>query len=316
MINSSVQNVRWAWNSLPRVVHMLLFVLAFVALGLYLAARGMPANMMALPAFGAVIGMTMIGRNAGQAGTFIMAGVLGLVAVVVAIVAWTPQVEAIDTYAFLFNEHCELAGDKFLRVFEGSATAPDFDTRLAVTVGTPSNKCTIGTASAVTVGLWTGGAEYLGLAAAGTLTAANKVGMLDITTQYAGISRMIIGVMPILNTAAFLGVTGANIFMLVRGVGGVQAVIVGTILALILSIVAMNFGPTVITQMDAIHTSVTVGRFFSLEMFGKIIELIVEFFPTVYTVGLLAVVGLLGVVTGVTYGRNRSSMAGGGGGRM
>ena len=285
---------RHRFINLPREVQMALFIGGFVGLGFLLIGYGMPMNTAFLPAYGAVFG-TMLARNAGSAGMYIMAGVLGLVSVVVAIVAWTPQVEAIDQYAFIFKQHCLVGNEQLLRVFNGAGTSGDgvldFSNRGTVTL--TATTCTLADASAVTATAttkWFAGSGEL-LSAGSAAPTATIAAMLPITTQYAGISLMIIGVMPILNTAAFLGVTGANIFMLVRGVDGVQTVIVGTILALILSIVAMNFGPTVITQMDGIHTTVTVGRFFSIEMFAKIIELITEFFPTVYTVGLLAIVG-------------------------
>ena len=301
---------------------MALFVMAYVAGGFLLVGyEVLPFESAMLPGFGALLGVGMMTRGGTGIGTWIFAGVLGLIAAVVAIVAWNPQVEAIDEYAFIFVNHCEAANEKLLRVFTGSGSdgsgVLDYSNRGTVTIpaGLTGN-CTITAPSAVTAATatkWYAGSGAL-IGSGATVPTAVFKAPLDITKQYAGISMLIIGVMPILNTAAFLGVTGSNLFMMVRGVGGVQVVIIGTIAALVLSIVGMNFGPTIVGQMDGIHNSVESMRFHSLSMFGTIIELIVEFFPTVFTVGLLALVSLLGGgVTGYMYMRGRGRMSGGGG---
>lgn len=296
-----------AWATLPLWIRMVLFTAVYVTLGLYLVHRGVDEGMVAMPGI-LMVGMMMRG-GAGNAGAWIMAGVLGLIAVIVAIIAWTPQVEAIDQYALQFKAHCKQGSVEFFRVFNGAGTngegAVDY-MRVATMVisETGAGSCSgLAVNSNVTAAVgtkWyaeTGDLLHTATSATGTglVFTPTFVAPKGVTVQYAALSLLIIGVMPILNTAGFLGVTGLSLFGMVRGVANVHYVIVGTILALIISIVAMQFGPTFIGAIDGIHTTVSTSRFSSIDMFRAIIELIVEFVPTVFTVGLLGIIAAVGV---------------------
>ena len=206
----------------------------------------------------------------GGIAAYIMAGVAGLISALVVIYTWVPQIEAIDRYALHFRVSCEIGSERFLRMYgvdEAGDLDPDkyYGEISNLEADNDGNDCTGITkdnnshASASPKGIVSEHGVKIGpaLTTAGeavTLNSGSKIRKPPGVTQaYDGISLLIMGVMPILNSAGFLAVTGFNIFFLVRGVAGIHVTIIATIGALILSILAMNFGPTFINGIDTIY---------------------------------------------------------------
>lgn len=278
-------------------------------------------------------------RGFSSIGVYIMGGVLGLIAALITIYVWTPQIEAVDKYALSFRTHCLLNSERFLRAYveikgmPGEIYAPSKTdvSNLSADAGTTctiTNNTTADLSNAAagdyddnaTANLLSEHGVRIGTVTvdgssgydAHSLTTGSAITVpKPVSLAYAGITLLILGVMPILNSAGFLAVTGANIFFLVRGVGGIHMTILATIGALILNIVATNFGPTFINGIDGIYSTLD-GRLFVTTTFMDVIRIIVEFVPVIYTVGLLSIIAAAGVLTayqgGYRPGR-RSSMA-------
>ena len=245
-----------------------------------------------------------------------------MIAVIVAIQTWQPQVSAADRYYLQFVNHCFRDGERFLRVYQANEdgtidatkkttiTQSNCESATITVVGYTSGRNAltehgevVGTLTAATTITYTGGADAEAWSAP-----------LAVLVKYAGISTLILSVLPIINSAGFLGVSAANIFGIVRG-GlpggmGVGVILVATIGALIISIIAMNLGPPLLLAVDGMYSTLD-GRLGIMKMFGTIIRLIVEFIPVIFTTGLLAIFGVSGAATWLSMRRGGSSRGGG-----
>ena len=245
----------------------------------------------------------MMDQGLGSAGGWITAGIAGVVVVIVAFAIYPRLQSATDTYYLEFVERCEIGSESFVRVYQAGTD------RGAVTGSPAAVTNSSGTCAAAALSEGSVGDEVrsehgvkVGVQAASnavTLTTGHKwVLVEEVLDVYAGLSTLILSILPVLAVTGFLGVSAHSLYFLTQGTMGLQGVIVRSIAGLIVTIAGLYLGPTILDFLVNVYEASDGSRYSIMERFSGIIQLVLGFFPVVYTAGLLSVFAWQGVGIG------------------
>ena len=250
-------------------------------------------------------------------GRSIISAIAFIVAVVVSFILFNPIVSASDKVYLLFEKHCELNGNPFVRVYVaddgGDPDGPGAQVDLTPAIG---SACQLGAIAnpAPTAGdilvdehgelVGTAVDSGLGLAAGQAITNSEVRDVLAINNNYETLARLILGIYPVLLVVSFLGVSASNLFSFAtgRGADGIAMVVGKSIAGLLLVVVALAITPTFFEAANGAYLDVTSGRMNLFSTFGGIVELILNFVPILYLAGLIGVIIMQGALafTGAT----------------
>ena len=263
-------------------------------------------------------------------------GVAGLITFIVIFYTWVPMNNAIDGLSLFFGDRCELNGERFVRSYAQANDEIVSGAFGAVTKTSASTTtcsfATISYASATATGnkVLSEHGELVVSAAAGTantsitgaaIASSEWKTPISVLIPYGDISMLILSVLPIMNTVGFLGVNIFSIVLFVRGGGaGVAGHILGSIAILILIILLVNLAPGFLDGLEGVYETVD-GRLSVMKRFMNVIQIILEFVPVIFLLGMMGIFGGQGALLGYQQGyvgrgsrsRSGSAMAGLGG---
>ena len=255
----------------------------------------------------------------GNTSPMITAAIGGVIAVIIAFVVYPILQSAADTYYLEYTPHCEVSGESFARVYDAGADAGEIEGTALGTVTESSDACTVTNIShtgrntvgtqfrsehgvtVATVGTALTGTFAISEAVAGVTNVkwsatSEWVEVKAILEQYAGISTLILSILPILAVTGFLGISASNIYNYTKGGSdGIQSVVVQSIAGLIITIVGLYLAPTIMDFANDAFLVSTDGRYGIMAQFSTIIKLVFSFVPVVFNAGLLAIFAWQGV---------------------
>ena len=264
-------------------------------------------------------------------------GVAGLITFIVIFYTWVPMNNAIDGLSLFFGDRCELNSERFVRAYaqnaDGEIVGGSFGAVTEKSGATTCKSAIISYTGAAATGnkVVTEHNVLISSSAVGSagasITAMDPIanttwlGPLDVLEPYGDISLLIMSVLPIMNTVGFLGVNIFSIVLFVRGGGaGVAGHILGSIAILILIILLVNLAPGFLEGLDGVYETVD-GRLSVMNRFMNVIQIILEFVPVIFLLGMMGIFGGQGALLGYQQGyvgrgsrsRSGSAMAGLGG---
>ena len=193
----------------------------------------------------------------------------------------------------LYNERGQLV---FTQVRGGRATGSALSNELATTV------FPVGTVPAQQGrSVSTGGGAYTQDAITNIGTGHKWRAVPSLLTQFGGIGKLVLSVLPIVVLASYLGVAGMGLIQYGRGLsqGGIVNAVGGAIIQLIVYVVLLKILPVVMDAMIG-SSSVTDGQYTVTGTFGSVINIVFAAAP------ILLVVALLGTSGYMLYSKSKS----------
>ena len=259
----------------------------------------------------------------------ITAGIFGTIVLVLAFILYTPLVSAMDGLILYWSDSCEYQSERYVRAYVG-VTAPTtspsniYDTTAkkfygsggsVVESSSTAGQCgitgfTATTIPAGSVSLYNERGQNIGsvTATANTIpdVAASGDGhawinVASLLTQFGGIGKLVLSVLPIVVLASYLGVAGMGLIQYGRGLthGGIVNAVGGAIIQLIVYVVLLKILPVVMDAMIG-GSSVTDGQYTVTGTFGSVINIVFAAAP------ILLVVALLGTSGYMLYSKSKS----------
>ena len=255
----------------------------------------------------------------------ITAGIFGVIVLVLAFILYTPLVNGMDGLILYWSDSCANDSQRYVRAYYAPPTGTDFGTSasnvydkseqryygsgLAVTAS--GSNCQIATgnispspSAATTTGELVNErgitiANDAEIATTGVVSAITDLGnrhtwtsVPSLMTQFGGIGKLILSVMPIVVLVTYLGTAGMGLVEYGRGLssGGIVNAVGGSVLSLIVQVVILQVLPTV---LDAIVGSarVTGGQYTVTSTFSSVINIVFAAIPILLVVALLGTSG-------------------------
>lgn len=252
----------------------------------------------------------------GNAGKYITAGIMGLIAAAIAFVIFTPLQNSTDNYFLSFVEHCDNGSDRFVRAYAADTSDPD-DLEaikgLPAAVSNSSGNCV--SAAITEPASYTGEVRSehgvrIGTAASGTVTliagSSKWITPKPYMLTYGGISRLILSVLPVLVISMFLGLTAVNLVNYAGAGGGLVQTATRSLAGLLTTMAMLVIAPILLGFLDGVYDITAPGRLSVMNMFGGIVRLVLGFVPVVFTAGLLALFAIQGFLRISGTGGDRS----------
>ena len=262
----------------------------------------------------------------------ITAGIFGTIVLVLAFILYTPLVSAMDGLILYWSDSCEFQSERYVRAYVGQSSVTGngtnvYDTTAKKFYGSGGSIAESGTAGQCAVSNFTtsitsaatGAALYnergqnigtgtvaatSGDVTAGALSPAAGhawINVPSLLTQFGGIGKLVLSVLPIVVLASYLGVAGMGLIQYGRGLtqGGIVNAVGGAIIQLIVYVVLLKILPVVMDAMIG-GASVTDGQYTVTGTFGSVINIVFAAAP------ILLVVALLGTSGYMLYSRSKS----------
>ena len=261
----------------------------------------------------------------------ITAGIFGTIVLVLAFILYTPLVDSMDGLILYWSDSCNYQSERYVRAYVGatsvSGTATNvYDTTAKkfygsggkVDASSSAGNCEVNTfpatasiATAASHNLYNERGQNIGsvtVTAAGTVPPVADLGnnhkwraVPSLLTQFGGIGKLVLSVLPIVVLASYLGVAGMGLIQYGRGLsqGGIVNAVGGAIIQLIVYVVLLKILPVVMDAMIG-SSSVTDGQYTVTGTFGSVINIVFAAAP------ILLVVALLGTSGYMLYSKSKS----------
>ena len=279
----------------------------------------------------------------------ITAGIFGTIVLVLAFILYTPLVDGMDGLILYWSDSCEYNNERYVRGYVGGqniagSASNAYDTAekkfygsgATVKEGAIAGDCAFDAftvvpstlAPADTTGVtiynergqvvYTEGTLGAARTTAGSVGAQANIGddhgwrdVPTLLTQFGGIGKLVLSVLPIVVLASYLGVAGMGLIQYGRGLsnGGIVNAVGGAIVQLIVYVVLLKIMPVVIEAMVG-GSSVTGGQYTVTGTFGSVINIVFAAAP------ILLVVALMGSSAYMLYSKSRTFRSSGAMGGM
>ena len=240
--------------------------------------------------------------------TYIIAGLTGMLALIVVAVSFPILLGVTDTYYLEYVNRCVYKGDNFIRAYgplaDGTTQIPASgtgSTAISVVQKSGGTTCTFNKPADTVGQIYLNEHEQhvftsASAAAAATQEIASSKWMtpLAILLKYDNISKLILQVSPIIGSVGFLGLSVSGLLSYSQGTSQIMTVILRSLGGLIVSIALIFLGPQIMGFLDAIYILASSGRLSVLERFDDLVELVMGFAPVLYNASLLVLYSVLG----------------------
>ena len=237
-------------------------------------------------------------------------GIIGAVVLITAAFFMYPLINmSTDQLATSLKPHCAAAGDQFTKIFSDKAMAATAvynptTTKfggggVAMTIGTDGAACAVsGTAipGSGTATVYSNHGTRVGTATgAGAVTfvsGAKYVNPGDAVTRFAGLTGLVLNIIPIILVASFIGISIIKGYKI--GTGQVSGGIVSQVMGIILVMVVVSASPTVIQAVAGAATASTTGAWDVNTQFSGLLALLFAFVVVVFIIGFMGYIVMEG----------------------